>query len=85
MARVFSTDIDIFHDREEAVALASSADATLLAEHGYGVGWLRREPGCGVWAAVAKDPGSSPESLITEIPATLPRRRLRGFGFDRTG
>jgi hypothetical protein len=137
----FSGDIDIFHDREEAVAQASNADATLLAESGFGIEWLRREPGihaaiverCGestrlewvrdsdfrffptvkddlfgyrlhvadlatnkalaaagrreprdvldllyiherhlplgavIWAAVAKDPGYSPESLVTEI------------------
>ena len=41
----FSADIDIFHDREEAVALASEADTALLAEHGFGIQWLRREPG----------------------------------------
>jgi hypothetical protein len=137
----FSGDIDIFHDREEAVALASEADISLLAGHGFDVQWLRREPGIHaaivrlrdestrlewvrdsdfrffpalkddlfgyrlhiadlatnkalaaagrraprdvldllyihehhlplgavIWAAVAKDPGYSPESLITEI------------------
>ena len=39
----FSEDIDIFHDREERVALAANADATLLAAAGYHVQWLRRE------------------------------------------
>lgn len=137
----FSLDIDIFHDREEGVAQASSADTALLAENGYDIQWLRREPGLHaaivhrrgentklewvrdsdfrffptvkddlfgyrlhvadlatnkalaaagrreprdvldllyiherhlplgavIWAAVAKDPGYSPESLITEI------------------
>jgi hypothetical protein len=137
----FSGDIDIFHDREEGVAEASSADTALLAEHGFRFDWLRREPGIHaaivhregevtrlewvrdsdfrffptvrdelfgyrlhiadlaankalaaagrreprdvldllyiherhiplgavIWAAVAKDPGYSPESLITEI------------------
>ena len=41
----FSGDIDIFHDREEAVAQAASADTTLLAAHGFTIEWLRREPG----------------------------------------
>lgn len=137
----FSDDIDIFHDREESVAAAATADALLLAEQGFAVSWLRREPGiygavvqrrsesmklewvrdsdfrffptipdevfgyvlhvidiatnkamaaagrreprdvldlltihdrhvpigAVVWAAVAKDPGFSPESLIAEI------------------
>jgi len=137
----FSADIDIFHDREEAVAQAAEADTALLAENGFGIQWLRREPGIHaaivqrggestrlewvrdsdyrffptqadplfgyrlhvadiatnkalaaagrreprdvldllyihdrhlplgavIWAAVAKDPGYSPESLITEI------------------
>lgn len=137
----YSRDIDIFHDREEAVAQAAEADVALLIGRGYSVRWLRREPGLHValtekdgettrlewardsdfrffpairddlfgyrlhvfdlatnkvlaaagrreprdvvdllhiherhvplgaviWAAVAKDPGFSPESLIAEI------------------
>ena len=41
----YSDDIDIFHDREESVATAADADAALLAEKGFVVRWLRREPG----------------------------------------
>jgi hypothetical protein len=41
----FSSDIDIFHDREEAVARAADADAAVLADNGYAVRWVRREPG----------------------------------------
>ena len=41
----FSQDIDIFHDREEAVARAAEADAALLAADGFALHWLRREPG----------------------------------------
>ena len=137
----FSEDIDIFHDREEKVADAARADTQFLAGHGFGIRWLRREPGLHaailqkgnestklewardsdfrffptvkdelfgyrlhivdlatnkalaaagrceprdvldllfiherhlplgaiIWAAVAKDPGFSPESLIAEI------------------
>jgi hypothetical protein len=137
----FSSDIDIFHDREEMVAQAAEMDFALLAELGYTATWLRREPGLHaasvfrdgdatrlewvrdsdfrffpalpdtlfgyrlhvadlatnkalaaagrreprdvldllyvhekhlplgavIWAAVAKDPGYSPESLIAEI------------------
>lgn len=41
----YSNDIDIFHDREESVARASAADASLLAQNGFAAEWLRREPG----------------------------------------
>jgi hypothetical protein len=41
----FSGDIDIFHDREERVALAAAEDASILTEVGFTVAWLRREPG----------------------------------------
>jgi len=40
----FSGDIDIFHDREEGVALAAERDAALLAASGVTVAWQRREP-----------------------------------------
>jgi hypothetical protein len=47
LARVgprFSADIVVFHDREEAVAVAAIADATVLEQAGFRVEWLRRLP-----------------------------------------
>ncbi len=41
----FSGDIDIFHDREERVALAAAEDASILTKAGYTVEWLRQVPG----------------------------------------
>ena len=41
----FSADIDIFHDREEAVVQAAERDVAALAAQGFAVGWFRREPG----------------------------------------
>ena len=41
----FSNDIDIFHHREEDVAVAAEADTALLASHGFEVHWSRRQPG----------------------------------------
>jgi hypothetical protein len=41
----FSSDIDIFHDREEAVAQAAEVDAAVLSANGFQVRWVRREPG----------------------------------------
>ncbi len=40
-----SSDIDIFHDREESVAATAAADAEQLTTNGFAVSWLRREPG----------------------------------------
>jgi hypothetical protein len=51
----FSADVDIFHDREESVAAAADADAKLLAQEGFAVNWLRREPG--IYGAVVERAG----------------------------
>jgi hypothetical protein len=40
----YSADIDVFHDREERVALAAEQDSALLAKEGYSLRWLRGEP-----------------------------------------
>jgi hypothetical protein len=40
----FSDDIDVFHDREEAVQAAADADAIVLGDAGFRVEWTRRLP-----------------------------------------
>jgi hypothetical protein len=40
----FSADIDLFHDREERVALVAEQDGEALRAAGYEVIWLRRLP-----------------------------------------
>jgi hypothetical protein len=45
----YSSDIDVFHDREERVGQAATEDTALLQRHGYRVKWTR--PGPGVYAA----------------------------------
>lgn len=40
----YSGDIDVFHDREERVAMAALADAAALESGGYNVLWLRQLP-----------------------------------------
>jgi len=40
----YSSDIDVFHDREELVALAAERDSSLLLEHKYALRWQRRDP-----------------------------------------
>jgi hypothetical protein len=39
-----SSDIDVFHDREERVAAAALEDAHTLEAAGYSVRWLRQQP-----------------------------------------
>ncbi len=53
----YSGDIDIFHDREESVALAASADTATLVEAGFVIQWLHRLPG--FHAAVVQRRGES--------------------------
>jgi hypothetical protein len=40
----YSSDIDVFHDREDRVAVAALADAETLAAAGYRISWLRQLP-----------------------------------------
>jgi hypothetical protein len=53
----FSDDIDIFHDREESVAIAATADAALLKKADFTFSWIRREPG--IHGAVVERDGQS--------------------------
>jgi hypothetical protein len=52
-----SDDIDLFHDREESVARVAIADGNLLMARGFGLRWLRQEPG--LHAAVVSRSGKS--------------------------
>src|SRR5262245_31741865 len=40
----YSADLDIFHDRQERVAVAALADAATLSSAGFTVTWLRQQP-----------------------------------------
>jgi hypothetical protein len=53
----FSGDIDIFHHREERVAVTAAADAAILMATGFVVEWLRQEPG--IHAASVRRQGES--------------------------
>jgi hypothetical protein len=39
-----SSDIDVYHDREERVAATAMTDTQTLAASGYSVSWLRQMP-----------------------------------------
>lgn len=53
----FSGDIDIFHHREEQVAVVAVADATILTDAGFAVEWLRQE--AGIYAASVQQRGAT--------------------------
>jgi hypothetical protein len=53
----YSSDIDIFHDREERVAQAAETDAATLTANDYTIHWERRTPG--VQTLVASRDGES--------------------------
>ncbi len=53
-----SSDIDIFHAREEAVAAAAADSEILLQRAGFQVSWLRRQPGIHI-AVISKNGGST--------------------------
>ena len=48
----YSGDIDVFHDREERVAIAAAEDSALLENEGYALQWIRREPN--IYSVLAK-------------------------------
>jgi hypothetical protein len=53
----YSSDIDIFHDREERVARAAREDSAVLRADGFALEWLRREPA--MYALVAARGGET--------------------------
>ncbi len=77
----YSEDIDIFHDREESVALAASADASLLEQNGFAVKWLRREPGLHVVVAEQRGEGARLEWARDSDFRFFPTVRDKLFGY----
>ncbi len=59
----FSSDIEVFHDREERVAQAAERDAAVLERHGYSLRWLRRDPL--IYTVAVASPGHDGESQAT--------------------
>ena len=64
----FSADIDIFHDREESVALAANADAEILRGADFGVQWLRRERRVDEDVATLTPHSSERAALLHSVP-----------------
>jgi hypothetical protein len=77
----YSGDIDVFHDREERVALAAEQDGALLQEHGYKLEWLRREPA--IYTVVVERAGAATklEWVVDSDFRFFPTMRDETFGY----
>lgn len=77
----YSEDIDIFHDREEAVADAAEKDAAILRAAGLDVVWLRRQPS--LFSAEIRDGDRSArlEWVVDSDYRFFPTHRDPLFGF----
>ena len=77
----FSSDIDLFHDREERVAAAAERDSQLLEAAGYEVTWLRRLPSI-CTAEIAKDGASTRLEWVADSDYRFfPTMRDEMFGY----
>jgi hypothetical protein len=77
----FSGDIDIFHDREDRVAVAGEGDAAVLRSAGFDVEWRRREPS--FYQAIVTRSGESTklEWVVDSDFRFFPTQRDATFGY----
>ncbi|MFN0103262.1 MAG: hypothetical protein ACKV2U_14380 [Bryobacteraceae bacterium] len=77
----YSSDIDVFHDREERVARAAEEDSSLLEKHGYRLEWIRREPN--IYAVLAERASETTklEWLVDSEFRFFPTMRDETFGY----
>ena len=60
----FSADIDVFHDRQERVAVAALNDSAVLNKAGYEITWLRQLPLIYTAAVKKQDDGTRLEWVV---------------------
>jgi hypothetical protein len=77
----YSSDIDVFHDREERVAAAAVGDTEALREAGYGVSWLRQLPLVYTAAVTQGDAGTRLEWVVDSDYRFFPTVRDEMFGY----
>ena len=77
----YSSDIDVFHDREERVARAAAEDAVVLQVNGYVLQWQRREPA--IYTALVERPGEATklEWVADSDYRFFPTMREEMFGY----
>jgi hypothetical protein len=77
----YSSDIDIFHDREERVAATAASDAQTLEAEGYSVKWLRRTPAVYTAEVAQKSEATRLEWLADSDFRFFPTLRDDTFGY----
>ena len=77
----YSGDIDVFHDREERVAIAAEQDAALLREHGFAIEWVRRDPAIHTVLAERGDESTRLEWVADSDFRFFPTIRDDTFGY----
>jgi hypothetical protein len=77
----YSSDIDVFHDREERVAAAALDDAETLAAAGYRVSWLRQLPLVYTAEIIQGDTGTRLEWVADSDFRFFPTIRDDTFGY----
>jgi len=77
----YSADIDIFHDREERVTKAATADSAVLQADGYVLQWLRREPTFYAVLAAKADAATKLEWAVDNDFRFFPTLRDETFGY----
>jgi hypothetical protein len=77
----FSSDIDVFHDREERVRESAVADATVLEEHGYRLQWIRRDPVIHTVLAARQGQSTKLEWVVDSDYRFFPTMRDGTFGY----
>jgi hypothetical protein len=77
----YSSDIDVFHDREERVAAAALNDTEALRAAGYGVAWLRQLPLIYTAAITRGDAGTRLEWVVDSDFRYFPTVRDQMFGY----
>ena len=77
----YSGDIDVFHDREERVALAALSDVQTLEAAGYGVRWIRRSPTMYTAEITRQDAATRLEWVVDSDFRFFPTMRDETFGY----
>lgn len=77
----YSSDIDVFHDREERVATAALCDAQALGAAGYRVSWLRQLPLIYTAEVSQGDVGTRLEWVVDSDFRFFPTMRDETFGY----
>jgi hypothetical protein len=77
----FSNDIDVFHDREEAVQAAADADAIVLRDAGFRVERTRRLPAISTAIVHAGDEATRLEWVVDSDFRFFPTGRDELFGY----